>query len=247
MILINKIYLLVVLLVLIVINSGSTQDLAVDHFYILVSKKAPEAVSLQQIGLNIDPDTSVHTGQGTASVSFLFYNFYLELIWIDNSEELGKALPNLKQKFDASKSGGSPFGIGLHRVNPDMNSLPFPTYSYFAEWMKPGTTIELAHIIHPNEPEIFVVPPYMAWNEQIKVAPQLLGRINHDLGLKNLSGIRIIGPGLPTISDAITTLKDQNLVKFKSGDSHLVELIFDHGLNGKTVDVRPSLPLILRY
>jgi len=244
MIMINRF--LVLFLVLIIINSGSTQDLAVDHLYIIVKNKAPEAVSLQKIGLNI-PVTSVHEGQGTASVSFLFYNFYLELIWVDNPEMLSKADSNLAQKFNASKSGGSPFGLGLRRVNPKANSLPFPTYSYFAEWMKPGTTIEMSYINQPNEPEIFIVPPYLAWNEQVKRVPQILAEINNDLDLKNLSGIRIIGPGLPTISDAIVTLINQNLVKFESGDSHLVELIFDNGQFGKTINVRPELPLVIKY
>ena len=182
--------------------------------------------------------------KGTASIFFCFKNAYLELLWVQDLEELKQADPTMAKKI---KVGGSPFGLGLRRVDSTRDDLPFPTHPYFAEWMRPGTTMEIAYSSELNEPDIFVVPPYMEWDEFMKSRPQILDYVDHDLGLQELTGIRFSGPDLPTDSKAIAVLQEQNLVEFKPGLSFFVELIFDQGRSEKTLSLQPRLPVKIHY
>ncbi len=198
----NAIWILFVLCELISAEDNRDMVLALDHVYICAEKDAPEAKLLQDAGLLIAPDTVHHTGQGTASVFFYFGNSYLELIWLDNSVELKAADQKLATKFKMASDGGSPFGIGLRRCDPSNDSLPFETTSYYADWMKPGTSIEIVKIDHENEPEIFVMPPYMGWDQIIERNPDMLSDARHPIGLQALTRIRVCGPDLPTESRA---------------------------------------------
>jgi len=225
--------------------------LELDHVYICVEKEAPEAGILQKAGLRLASDTAHHTGQGTASVFFFFENAYLEFAWIEDINELEQADEQLADKFMHVDSGGSPFGLGFRRSGPSSDSLPFETRSYSEEWMKPGSTMEIAEVNHESEPEIFVVPPYMGWDSLTANAqneyPELLADLIHPAGIKRLTGIRITGPGLPTESEAIGVLIEQGIVEFGESKKHVMELTFDRGNQGETIDARPDLPLIIRY
>lgn len=225
--------------------------LQLDHVYIFTEKEAPEAKTLQEAGLKLAGDTARHIGQGTASVFFMFENVYLELAWIDNMDELEQADKQFADKLKSVDNGASPFGLGLRRCDPSSDSLPFKTRSYFEKWMKPGASIEIAEVTDINEPEIFVVPPYMGWDSLTAGArnnqPELLAGLGHSAGIRRLTGIRVKGPGLPTESKAISVLIEQGIVEFDESEKHVVELTFDEGSQGKTIDARPVLPLLIHY
>ena len=174
-------------------STSGIVTLEIDHVYICVEKEAPEAAILQEAGLRLASDTAHHTGQGTASVFFFFENAYLELAYIEDIDELVQADEQLADKFAQVDNGGSPFGLGLRRTGPSSDSLPFRTRSYSEEWMKPGSTMEIADVNHESDPEIFVVPPYMRWdsltaNAQDKM-PELLADLRHPAGLKKLKQV----------------------------------------------------------
>jgi len=58
---------------------------------------------------------------------------------------------------------------------------------------------------------------------------------------------------LTTTSDAkhlsapATAARDTGQVRFEVGSEHLMEIVFDENSQGKTQDLRPHLPLILKY
>lgn len=226
-------------------------ELVIDHIYICVSSQAPEAKVLQDAGLQLASDTAHHTGQGTAAVLFYFDNIYLELIWIEDAEELESADKQLADKFRNVSHDGSPFGLGLRNSGPSNDSLPFDTRGYFAEWMRPGTTIEIVDPLDQSEPDIFVEPPYLGWDSLVANAPsdwpKLLDELEHTAGMRRLTGIRIFGPGLPTTSKAISVLIEQGIVDFGESEVHVVELTFDEGKRGKVIDARPTLPVVIYY
>jgi hypothetical protein len=212
-----------------------------------VKRNAPEGKILQNAGLELAPDTTSHDGQGTAAVFFNFENFYLELIWVENHDELNEYDKKLAEKFELAFSGGSPFGIGLHRSDSSNRPLPFKTYSHYAEWMKQGTLIENVEIHNVNQPEIFVGAPYMNWSQAVKEYPKLLETAKHQTGMRQITGLRILGPGMPLESEAMKVLAEQGLVDFQPADKHLLELEFDNVREGKSIDARPELPLLIRY
>jgi hypothetical protein len=101
---------------------------------------------LSGIGLNPYKNTTIHTGQGTASRIILFKNMYIELVWIENEQELeeylaagGEAIP-VRETW--KQTGISPFGVGLHYRTPDAEHLPIQTLIHQMEWMPEDSYIQ---------------------------------------------------------------------------------------------------------
>ena len=229
-----------------------------DHIFIWVSPGAPEAARLQQLGLYTDGKVHKHSGQGTSSMVFLFENAYLELIWIDEPEvarrkgqEMGTDLP---ARAAWKQTGASPFGVGLHHRAAGSNDLPFPTKKYWAEWMRPDTFIAIAESsANLEEPFYFVVPDYLAVpsDEQLKLflnsQPDYRKNYVHALGVRKLTGVKITSNVAGKFTETASMLAKNGVVMIKRGKSPHAELTFDEGSQGKTLDVRPTLPLSLKY
>ena len=237
------------------LNATQTKPfpLELDHVFVWVTKGAPEAQALQQAGLQLQPDTHPHTGQGTASKIFIFENVYLELIWIEDEQAATKNAArsgiDMLRRSRWKQTGASPFGVGLHRKSAESGELPFPVRLYWAEWMKPDTTIEFAQTVsNATEPMYFVLPDYISigspavqarLKETVKSSP-------HQLGVSRLTDLRII-----TTSNRLTSTSEMltrgGVVKVERGSAPLAQLTFDGGRQGKSVDLRPGLPLVLKY
>lgn len=229
-----------------------------DHIFIWVSPGAPEAARLQKLGLYTDGKVHKHSGQGTSSKVFLFENAYLELIWIDEpdvarrkGQEMGTDLP---ARAAWKQTGASPFGVGLHQREAGSSDLPFPTKRYWAEWMKPDTFIFIAESsINLKEPFYFVVPDYLAVPsaEQLKLfldsQPDYRKNYTHALGIRRLTSVKITSDPVGKFSETASMLSKNGVVVMKRGKSSHAELTFDEGSQGKTLDLRSTLPLSLKY
>ena len=229
-----------------------------DHIFIWVSPGAPEAATLQKLGLYTDGKVHKHVGQGTSSKVFSFENAYLELIWIDEPEvarrkgqEMGT---DLLARAAWKQTGASPFGIGLHYRAAGSRVLPFATKKYWAEWMKPDTFILIAESsANLKEPFLFVVPDYLAVPsaEQLKVfldsQPDYRKNFTHALGVRRLTAVKITSNQMRKLSETTSILAKNGVMAVKRGKSSQAELTFDGGSQGKVLDVRPTLPLILKY
>lgn len=224
---------------------GAAQSIDVDHVFVFVSPGAPEARSLEEAGLMVMPDTSRHTGQGTASISVMFENAYLELIWIEDAaefEDVGLGMPERK-----ADPAGSPFGIGLKRTDP-AREIPFETEPYVSEWMGDADPIRMARWSGSvAEPLIFVVPEAMRWDLAYERVPALQPFTRHELELQRLTEVRLVGPGVATAGGALGALAELGVVQIAEGDRHVVHLTFDDGAHGSTLDLRPALPVVLHY
>ena len=229
-----------------------------DHIFIWVSPGAPEAAALQKSGLYTDGRIHKHVGQGTSSTVFLFENAYLELIWVDEPDvarqkslEMGT---DLLARVSWRQTGASPFGIGLHHLATGGSDLPFPTRRYRAEWMKADTFISIAESsANLKEPFYFVVPDYLAVPsaEQLKKVldsqPEYRKNFTHELGLRRLTGIMIISNQAGKFSETASMISKNGVVVVKRGKTSYVELTFDGNAQGQALDVRPTLPLLMKY
>ena len=229
-----------------------------DHIFIWVSPGAPEAATLQKLGLYTDGKVHKHVGQGTSSKVFMFENAYLELIWVDEPEVARRKSQDIGTDLLArvawKQTGASPFGIGLHYLAAGSRALPFPTKKYWAEWMKPDTFISIAESSgNLHEPFYFVVPDYLAVPsaEQLKKLldsqPEYRKNFTHVLGVRRLTGITIMSNHAGKLSETASMLSRNRIAVVKRAKSSYSELTFDGGTQGKALDVRPTLPLILKY
>ena len=121
--------------------------LVVDHVWIVVPTGAAERAALEQAGFKFAPGTNRHDGQGTASITIELENAFLELIYPDPTVPVSPATPAGAEKFRLKsqwrESGYCPIGIVFARTSSPPETFPFETWKISADWMEPGTFIEM--------------------------------------------------------------------------------------------------------
>ena len=233
--------------------AGNTRQepmrLEVDHLFVFVPAPGlTEAAALAAAGFSVDTSITRHEGQGTASRSVVFENFYLELIWIDPTvpvtPENQALLDEMRPAASWRTTGASPFGIGFRASGPGIR-YPVPARRYSAPWMEEGSFIELLR--QPDEPhatEVFTVPSYMAlpgWIDWIREnAPELL---RHDSRVERLTSLELRGPRshMPRLLERGSV----PALRLTAADAPLAVLGFDGGRRRESVDLRPLLPLVV--
>ena len=227
----------------------------VDHIFLATRPGAPEAAALRAAGFHVPERATHHTGGGTSSVSVLFENAYLELLYADSTVGDSASSPaeraHWRRVFGWRESGASPVGVGLRRPVGAPDSLPFPTERMAPQpWMRPD--MEMRLVTTPADsaaPGVFVVPRYMAltgWIDRVRRDTTHASLLRHPLGVRRVTGVRVVTrpDGMPP---NVRLLRDAGVLRVDSGASPLVELTFDGGGRGVTKDFRPELPLVIRY
>jgi hypothetical protein len=238
-----------ILLAAAVVPTRAQSRIELDHVWIMVSPNAPERHALKRAGFQISPDTNRHDGQGTASITVEFENSYLELMWPDSTVTVAPGLERAAEKFRQRmlwrSSGWCPIGIGLRRTSPSDDALPFPTWSWTAEWMPKGSKMEM---LTPRDdttsPALFIEPRALTdTGEQAARA----SRYHHPIGTRQITAIRLISPTTYEPIAALNYLQTQHVLSIKRGDQWLLELTFDRGKRKKSKDLRPDLPVVVQY
>ena len=221
---------------------SAPSDFVWDHLFFLVDDPAPSVELLEAEGFRVLPDTSVHEGQGTSSLSMLFDNGYVELLWVRDAEELAAGDPTLAYRLLESEAG---LATGVAVAGSGSESVfPFPTRSYQAAWMEPGTEILFAET-RLDEPEVFIVPEYMtfaAGTQGMKITEAL----PHRNGVERVTQVRFVRPSRER-SESFAWLLSQGLVEEELGEELLLEIELDEGRLGRSIDLRPSVAVVIRY
>ena len=222
--------------------------LELDHVWIAVSRNAPERKALERAGFVISPDVNRHDGQGTASITAEFRNAFLELIWVDPAVPVAPGLERVAAKFglraDWRASGWSPIGIGLRWLGP-AQPLPVPSFAVTADWLPAGSSIVM---LTPRDdtasPSLFISPAALSdpAEQAIRAA-----RFHHPNGVHRVTAIRLLAPAKYQPIGAIAFLKDAGLLRTGTAEQWTMELTFDGGSQGKSGDLRPELPLVIRF
>lgn len=217
---------------------------AFDHFVLICDPGAPQADALTQLGL-VEGSGNVHHGQGTANRRFFFDNAYLELLWVDDLDQSRREpafRTRLWERWLRRREGVCPFGIALRPDDPAdaEQPPPFPTWAYHAPYLPPQVSIGIALATPLTEPEFLYI--------NFATSPQSKARepLDHPLGLRRITHVRVASPGGGQ-SQAARTVTALGLASFTTADDCVTELFFDHAAKGQTADLRPALPLILRW
>jgi hypothetical protein len=217
-----------------------------DHVVVFVSLDAPEAKTLEAIGLQGFGGVTRHGNLGTASTSFFFSNsLYLELFWVPDLAAAKPVFDSLSLDMDSRmrwrETGASPFGLMLRRRQAGANDPPpFPVKRLAADWMPAGTAVEFNGEA-AAEPYYGVVPENLSFRGFRADIPDL----PHLLGVKRLTGVNIAVQN-NDLSPIARSLSQNGVARIEPGIEPLLTLTFDDGAQGKTVDVRPALPLVLK-
>lgn len=217
--------------------------LELDHLFLLCDAGAPEAEALIERGIS-EGTPNTHPGQGTANRRFFFRNAYLELLWIaDSGEARTEAVRRtmLWERWSGRKTGACPVGIVL-RQDGETEPLPFPTGTYKASYLPPTVSIEVAEDRALEQPAVFCLR-----SSEQSPSRRGPGPARHALPIEELTGVRLGYPGGNDPSQALRSLAARDLLEFDAAAELLLTLTFDRGKAQGEADLRPRLPLLLRW
>jgi hypothetical protein len=218
----------------------------IDHLFIVSAPGAPEAERLIALGL-AEGTPNVHPGQGTANRRFYLRNAMLELIYVTDETEVRSALvapTRLWERARWRQTAACPFGLCLRATAGAPSAPPFPTLDYRPPYLPEGAAIPIARGTMAVEPMLFVNP---FGSRPDAAAPEQRQPLDHPLGVRELTAVHVVSAGCELPSDPLRAVQRLGLATFSQGDGHLLELTLDDGAQGATADLRPELPLVLRW
>jgi hypothetical protein len=217
-----------------------------DHLFVWTEVGGPEAERLIAFGLT-EGEPNVHPGQGTSCRRFFFRNAYLELVWVrDPAEAQGEPVISTRiwERWTARRTCASPFGLGLRPTDPANDVLPFPAWEYRPAYLPPPLAIHVGKDLSLTEPFWF----YLSFGGR----PDARGRparqpLEHAVGFGEVTGVRLVGPGLGRPSDVGRAVARLAKVGLENAAEPLAEVTFDGAGKGRAEDFRPLLPLLFRW
>ncbi len=236
-------------------TSIETSSIILDHIFFMVPHKGKEAIQiLSDIGFVVNPKVYHITGEGKSSRIILLENAYLEILYVDDSVSYTseEALNQSKRKTWFSGNAMSPFGVAFRRAPEVGDSIPIPNRASPPEppgsWAKEGSFFnDITDEDDTLSTYLFVIPPYMGFDQwvhkQKEQSPALFGHLN---GVKKLTKAVFYGP-----EDAIPQkekyLRNIPMLKFIKANENYAELEFDNQRQKQRKDLRPTLPLVLKW
>lgn len=91
----------------------------VDHIFVFSNNHGKEADDLVDFGLT-EGSNRIHPGQGTTNRKFYFENFFLEILWVINEQEIQNTITaktKLWERSQFQKNEHSPYGLCLVNSN----------------------------------------------------------------------------------------------------------------------------------
>lgn len=238
-------------------------NLEVDHLNIWVQHPEKMKQLFLDIGFTVVPDssTSIHHGQGTSGKYFQFLNTYLELIYVqkqqefDNNNNENTSL-DFSERANFQKNNALPFGIALKQKKYNPKKIPFKTIKYHQKWMGENNHIYASEQSKNNlqEPSVFVVYPDIesetfqsmsALNKFSTDNDYWKAFFKHPNGAEKITKITITSTDLDLKNETMRAINKIDNLTLKKGKEHLMELVFDDNVQGKSFDLRPNLPLII--
>ncbi|WP_189608655.1 VOC family protein [Saccharospirillum salsuginis] len=211
-----------------------------DHLFIAVP--GPEVGHVfKELGFT-EGTPNRHPGQGTANRRFFFANAFIELLYLVDREEALRpvtAPTRLYERLTATPNSVSPFGVCFRASEPD-ETPGFSYWDYCPNYLPPGLSIPVAEA--PLEEPMWFFLPFGQRPDQMP--PERAQPLVHSCGVRALTHTHLT---LPVAESEAARMADSlHDVSVDVGDSPLLELEFDHHRQGKVLDLRPELPMLLR-
>ncbi|ACB52386.1 hypothetical protein cce_3038 [Crocosphaera subtropica ATCC 51142] len=228
--------------------------LEIDHLVIYTAEPIAAVSMLQELGLHSSSQTLRRNNQGTASTIFFFENIYLEIVWIEDYQKVQhyrtQTNIDILSRVNWKQTGASPFAIGL-RQTTSLSRLPYgDDDNGISQRLNVNGWVNFAsdNLATLSEPICYSISNLMAlttWLDNSSEEHQQL--ITHPLNIKKLTDLQITLTQHNLLTQAVSLLESHNLVSINRGTAPQLDLTFDHHQQGQYIDVRPILPLVLKY
>ncbi len=217
----------------------------IDHIFICVKPGGPEAEALAEFGLT-EGSANRHLGQGTANRRFFFHNAFIELLWLEDSEEAQNQVTkptNLFERLTSEDQEVSPFGICFRSTNTEDKKAPFASWSYKPAYLPSNLAVEIGDA-PLSEPMWFFLPFGLRPDS---VPPEKHQPLIHQKGFIEITSVHITLPKLEELSVPATCATNFTSVEIIEGKNHLLEVRFDSQVSLCGQDFHPVLPIVFRW
>ncbi|MEH2067287.1 MAG: VOC family protein [Nostoc sp.] len=222
-------------------------QLELDHIFVCVEPEAPPTDLLTAFGLT-EGTRRIHQGQGTANVCFFFNNAYLELLWLFDTNEIQSPLvrpTGLWERCRWQETQACPFGIAFRSTASNLREIPFPTWDYHAAYLQPKASIAIAsNSDNLSEPLIFISP---TTKKPTDYALERRLPLVHQVGLKEITALQVILPGVQNFSAEVKTLIELGLVQFSQGNFYQLQIEFNNAKENNSRDFSPEIPILIKW
>ena len=219
----------------------------IDHVFVATPAGAHAADALVALGFTEGPG-SVHPGQGTANRRFFFRNAMLEFLWVCHADDARSPLTRptrLWERCARLDPRICPFGLCLRPDNASEMTPPFPTRPYRPRYLPADRAIGIATNSEAlDEPMLFHLSFGMRPDSAASCDRHPL---EHAAGARELARVRWLRPSQSPPSAELRAVVAAGLLDVGQGEAHALELGFDDEIRGSHADLRPSLPLVLRW
>jgi hypothetical protein len=210
-----------------------------DHVFVATAPGGSEIAALVARGF-AEGRTNTHPGQGTACRGIFFENAYLEFIWlVDPAEAASEAIrrTHLRERTDPGHPA-NPFGVGMR--SPDGGAdLPLETWEYTPPYLPSGVVLPVGlNSERLDEPFLFFLP----WSRG-----PAWGAPEHPNGTRAITGVSLTVPEVEGSSPELDALSKLGVVAVERGPQPLMHIELDGGARGECVDLRPAVPLLVRW
>lgn len=213
-------------------------NIELHHFFILVKPRGDVAELLSSIGMQ-EGSRNKHEGQGTSNRRFNFSNGTLELLWIHDEEE-AKSGPGRDMRLAerAGDENASPFGVIFNRKDDSSLEMPFDGWKYQPVYFQPPWAFHVGanskNIIEP----LCVYMPF--------IEPDMPKSLDENELFKVVSKVTVYTPS-KCLSNVLNRVNNADRLSVKSGNKHLMEVIFNENKEGMSHDFRPDIPLVVSW
>jgi hypothetical protein len=212
----------------------------IDHIFIFTENKGKVADQLVSFGLT-EGSSRIHKGQGTTNRKFYFENFFLEILWVHDENEIKSDLvkpTGLWQRANYKTNNSSPFGLCI--VNADeTDSLFEKSLKYQPDYFPSGLSIDT--LTNENQPELpwtFRLP--FKGHKKNEVEPTA-----HANGIKRLTKAQFTYKKLNS-NNFVEKFKNESKIKFVAGCDLKLVLTFDDNSQRRQLQIE-ELNLIIEY
>lgn len=194
----------------------------IDHIFIFTDDKGKIADKLVEFGL-VEGSNRVHVGQGTTNRKFYFDNFFLEILWVHNENEIKSDLVKpigLWQRAEHKSNGFSPFGLCIVN-NDDTNELFANSFKYQPDYFPNGMTIEI--LKNENQPQL-------PWTFRLPFKGQKKNETepkNHKNGIKRLTKVNF-NYNDSQVDKYLDYFKAESNIEFTTSNDNGIILTFDN-------------------
>lgn len=208
-----------------------------DHFFILTDPGAPQAELLSEIGL-IEGTSNDHPGQGTANRRFFFSDTMLELAYIRDANEAANG-PGSRLRFAerAADANASLFGL-IVKETARSAKVPFPGWPYYPDYYGADQYFHIGENSDLLEEPLCICAPFDAPLPANQPAPaDAFSRVT-----KVHISVQVTQP-----SSVLEAIAQCERISLQLDGPHLMEVVFNEEQQGQYRDLRPGLPLVLRW